>query len=324
MQGLISVVIVNWNTVDYLRQCLTSMLSRKHEHPLEIIVVDNGSSDGSPEAVRREFPEVILIQNGCNLGFAKANNIGIRRATGRYICLINSDVVVHEGCLDRLCSYMDQNPSIGVLGPRVFNSDLTLQPSCRQFPTLWNSACRALALDTVFPRWPLFGGYLMTFWQHDTPKSVDALSGCFWMVRKETFDSVGLLDESFYIYGEDIDFCKRCQIKGSEIVYYPDATAVHFGGASSSRLPVKFEVENLKATLHYWGKHHSRPAQAAYTLIRMFTHLRRMLHGLVFCSIRPSKREDLLVELKANSACLRWLFRPSKPPVAGNLMGVSS
>ena len=313
----ISVIIVSWNTAQLLLGCLRSLTCGANRHPIEIIVVDNASTDGSPEAVQREFPNVTLIQNEMNLGFAKANNIGIRKCTGRYICLINSDVVVTEGCLDRMCAYMEQHPSIAVLGPQILNSDSTIQLSCREFPTLWNSLYRVMALDTIFPSWRLFGG-LMRYWGHDTTRCVDVLSGCFWMVRRKTLNEVGLLDEEFFMYSEDVDYCKRCSQKGWEIVYFPGAKAVHYGEASSSHSPTRFSLEMLKANLQYWRKHHSRPAQVVFLGICLFHQIRRVIQGTVLYLLKPSEKKNILVRTKASVAGALWLLGiSSSQPMGG-------
>jgi GT2 family glycosyltransferase len=309
----ISIVIVSWNTREFLLGCLRSIVSGRERVGIEIIVVDNASNDSSPDAVRMEFPEVRLIQNATNLGFAKANNIGIRASTGRYVCLINSDVVVSQGCLDRMCAYLDQHASIGLLGPKILNADLTLQLSCRQFPDLWSSFCRALALDTIFPRYPLLSGSLMRSFSHDEAIQVDVLSGCFWMIRRATVAGVGLLDEDFFMYSEDVDYCKRCWRSGWEIVYSPEVTAVHHGGASSSHFPVRFEVEGLRARLQYWRKHHSRISQAGFAFISLLHQVRKIVQGIVLYIVRSSERERITAEIKASIACSRWLLCGSTP-----------
>src|SRR5271157_5076339 len=143
----ISIIIVSWNAKEYLDECLNSIYENPSKCTLETIVVDNASTDGAPDLVKEKYPQVRLIRNTENLGFAKANNIGIKESMGEYVCLINSDAVVLENCLDLMCNYMNEHPEIGVLGPKVLNSDGSLQPSCREFPTFWKNLCRAFALD---------------------------------------------------------------------------------------------------------------------------------------------------------------------------------
>src|ERR1039458_1167353 len=173
----ISVVIVTWNTKTIACECLDSLRQCRSDIPMEVIVVDNASSDGTPEAIAEHYPEVKLIRNGSNLGFARANNIGIRASSGRYVCLVNSDVIVPHGCLQTMVRYMDQQNDIGVLGPKMRLADGTIGDSCMRFPTVWNWFCRALALDTLFKPWGLFGGFLMTDFRYDRIQDVDVLTG---------------------------------------------------------------------------------------------------------------------------------------------------
>ena len=147
----VSVIIVNWNARDYLLQCLETLSSEPCRYPMEIIVVDNESADGSPEAVQKKFPNVRLIRAGANLGFAKANNLGVAQSRGRYLAFVNSDVKVLKNCLTTLVDYLEQHPEAGMAGPRVTGGDGKLQRSCRGFPTVWNMFCRALALDAALP-----------------------------------------------------------------------------------------------------------------------------------------------------------------------------
>lgn len=307
----LSFIIVSWNTKALLLECLESLFRETENHHWEIIVVDNASTDGSPELVRQRFPEVKLIRNDTNLGFAKANNIGVMQSTGRYIFLINSDVKILQGCIDHMCVFADQHPEIGMLGPKILNPDGTLQPSCMGFPTLRNAFCRALALDTLFPKSQLFGRRLMTFWAHDKVRSVDMLNGCFWMVRRHALNQVGLLDENFFIYGEDIDWCKRFRQAGWQVVFFPGAEAVHYGGASSSNAPIRFYIEMQRANLQYWAKHHSRLAQMAFLLTMWLHEFVRIAGRLFLYLIKPSKRTQTTFKIQLSLACLRWLLHTS-------------
>lgn len=175
----VSVVIVSWNAKKYLEQCLQSILSCPDAADAEIIVVDNASSDGSTELVKKTFPRVKLICNSNNLGFAKANNIGINHSQGQYLFLINSDVVVYPKCFSSLTRYIESQPQIAVLWPRIIGTDGKVQRSCMGFPSLWNSFCRAINIDTFFPRVKLFNGYMLNYWVHDAIKGVDVINGCF-------------------------------------------------------------------------------------------------------------------------------------------------
>ena len=304
----ISVVIVSWNTKKFLIECLESLVSQEESNSMEIIVVDNASSDGSPEAVSDQFPIAKLIKNKSNLGFARANNIGIEHSTGDYICLINSDIKVLSKCTKQLYDYMNNNPSIGIIGPKIVNSNLFLQCSCRHFPSLWNNFCSAFGLNRIFPNSKICSGEQMIYFKHDRIERVDVIAGCFMMVRRKALEQVGYLDEQFFIYSEDIDWCKRFRDAGWEAIFFPDARAIHYGGASSSNAPIRFSVEQEKALLQYWAKHHSKPAQLTIFIIIILKHLVRLLSGSLLYLIKPSDRRSLTAKIEQHIICLRSLL----------------
>jgi GT2 family glycosyltransferase len=304
----LSIIIVSWNAKGHLINCLNS-LSKLNRSDWEIIVVDNNSEDGSHEEVETKFPHVKLIKNKENLGFAKANNIGIRASSGRYICLINSDVIVLDGCIEKLIEFMDKNPSVGMSGPRILNPDHTLQHNCFHFPSIRNNLSQALGLNKLFPKSPFFSEQIMKYWPHDCERRVDALNGCFLMVRRKAIDEVGLLDEDFFFYGEDIDWCRQFRDSGWEVVFYPEAATIHFGGASSSNAPVKFYLEMQKADLQYWRKHHGRLGQSVYWMIILLRQLVRLPVYVLIYIFRPgARRGEALFKLKRALTCIRWLF----------------
>jgi GT2 family glycosyltransferase len=312
----ISVIIVSWNACAYLMQCLASLYNQPCRYSMEIIVVDNASSDGSADRVANLYPNVRLIRNAENLGFAKANNIGILASTGRYLCLVNSDVKILPHCIDRLVDYCEGNPKVGMVGPRVIGRDGKLQRSCRGFPTVWNMFCRALALDSLFPGNKAFTGFSMFHWPQDSLRLVDMLTGCFWLIRKEAVSQVGLLDESFFIYGEDMDWCKRFWKKGWQLAFVPSAEAIHYGGASSSNSPVRFYVERHKADLQYWKKHHSTPAVASYfVIVCLHLSLRGIVYSIAGLFRKPARQVNQY-KAKRSLISLGWLisclFRTAK------------
>jgi hypothetical protein len=274
----------------------------------EIIIVDNSSTDGSIRMVKKEWPDIILVENSENLGFAKANNIGIRASTGRYVCLVNSDIVVLEDCIKKMMEFMDSNPSVGMAGPRTLNPDRTLQVSCRHFPSIWNNLCQVFGFNKVFPKLAWFSEPMMKYWFHDTERKVDVLTGCFWVVRREAIDQVGLLDENFFFYGEDIDWCKRFHDTGWDVKFYPDAEAIHFGGASSSNAPIKFYLKMQKADLQYWRKHHGRSGQLAYWMIILLRQLVRIPIYTFKYIFSEKRRETAQFKLKRSLFCIQWLF----------------
>jgi len=304
----ISVIIVSWNAAKHLRNCLESIREEARRHPglaAEVIVIDNASSDGSAEIAATEFPEFTLVRNDRNLGFAQANNIGIRMSSGKYLYLINSDVVVRPECLLNIHRYMEAYPEIGILGPQIITGQGMVQRSCMGFPTTWNILCRALALDSLFPSVPLFGGHLMPFWPHNTTRKVDVINGCFWAVRRSALEKVGLLDESFFMYGEDMDWCRRFRLAGWPAVYFTGAQAVHFGGASSARAPVRFYIEKQKANLCYWRKHHG-PRGEASALAVMILH--ESLRYAAASGGRLFPGRDRTFNIERSKAALKWLF----------------
>jgi GT2 family glycosyltransferase len=308
-------VIVNWNTRDLTLQCLRSIYAQLDSFTSQIIVVDNASEDDSVQVIRGEFPSVAVIENEENLGFAKANNRGLRECSGRYVLLINSDVVLRDGCFAALHEYIGQHPKIGVLGPRILNGDLTIQESCKEFPTVWNTLCRALALDTAFPHLRLFSSQLMKYWSHDDVRPVDILSGCFWMVRREALETVGPLDERFFMYAEDKDWCKRYWKAGWSIVYYPHAEAIHLAAASSSRDPVRFYLEMNRANLRYWKKHYGRFQRLAIPAIMLLHDSLRMLGACIVFLILPSQRQAARSKFQRSVAVAKSLLFGQTTPV---------
>jgi hypothetical protein len=263
----ISIIIVNWNTKQILLDCLKSLTKENILYKHEIILVDNGSSDGSQAAVRASFPAVQIIENNANLGFAKANNIGMKVSKGKYLCLINSDVQVLDDCLSKMFQYMENQPHIGILGPKIFFPDMRTQCSCREFPSLWNNFCPVIGLNNAFPQAKCFHFEYMTYFNHDEIRKIDYLAGCCFFIRRSALDQVGLFDEQFFIYSEEIDLCKRFWHAGWEVVFYPNASIIHHHGASSSKDPLRFSGEQIKSKVKYWKKHHSKIATTTFLLI---------------------------------------------------------
>ena len=304
----VSIIVVSWNTINLLRNCLSSIYQTTPGVTYEIIVVDNGSTDGSPDMVAGEFPTARLLRLEVNIGFARANNFGISVSKGKYICLVNSDVEMLPACIDVLYAYIESHPKVGVLGPKILNPDLTLQPSCLGIPTPWNTLCHALALDSIFPRSSFFGGLFMRFWAHDKVARVGALVGCILMVRKSHLDVVGLLDERFFMYSEDVDWCKRFQEAGYEVIFMPEAKAIHHGAGSSSSNPVRFNNEKQRAFLVYWLKHYGRAGQLYMAFVILLRELFRIVYAVGGYAACPHNRNHFATILRKSWWSLRWLF----------------
>lgn len=304
----ISIVIVAWNARHCLQPCLESIEKAPPRRSLEVLVVDNASSDGTSEMVESRFPWVKLIKSPVNLGFSRGNNLGIRQCQSRYIALVNPDVVVLPDCLDALADFLDENPKVGNVGPRVFNPDMTQQSTCRQFPTLWNNFCSATGLATRFKNSKFLAGEHMFYFPHDRTLPVDVLVGCFSFVRREAFDSVGLLDERLFMYGDDVDWCRRAWKTGWQVVFYPGARAIHDRGKTTAPYPVHFALAQQRSVLYYWKKHHGPWGQLGIRTIMLFRHLTRYAAG-VAKSIADSRAEkETKVRKAVSGACLRELL----------------
>lgn len=303
----LSIIIVSWNAKAYLEECLGSLSIPAAELSKEILVIDNDSHDGSPEMVEEKFPQVKLIRSGANLGFSKANNIGIRASDGRYLCLINSDVRVLPGCLERMADFMDRNPQVGISGPRMLNRDHSMQVSCRKSPSLWNNFCAASGLAALFPRSFFFSSEQMFYFAHDRTLPVDVIAGCYWIVRRSAMEDFGLLDEAFFFYGEDLDWCKRCRTAGWDVVFHPGGEAVHYQGGSSSNDPLRFSVAQQSAVLQYWEKHHSALASSMLRLILFLGTILRLIRDGAAYVFNKSDRARRVVRLRGYYGCLRAL-----------------
>lgn len=305
---MISVIIVSWNARDYLLRCLASLEAYGDGLISETIVVDNASADDSVARVRAEFPTVTIIEPGQNLGFARGNNLGIRLARSKYLCLVNSDAELLPGCLSTLVTHLEAHPRIGLIGPRVEGADGTAQDRPRGFPTLWNMFCLALALDALRPKSRLLGGYLRRAWPIDEIMPAEVLSGCFWLARREAVEEVGGLDENYFMYGEDIDWCRSFHERAWQVVFHPGARAIHHGGKSSANAPVRFYLEMQRANLQYWRKYHGPTAAAGYYLICLLHQSIRLLAYGTRALL--SRRSDATrrAKLERSWHCLGWLM----------------
>ena len=263
----LSVVIVHENTVGLLRNCLKSVVAETGL-ALEIIVVDNASTDGSADLVAHEFPRARLIRNSENVGFARANNQGLRASSGRYALLLNSDTVVRPGALASLVKFMETHPAVGACSPRLVRPDGTPQPyAFGEDPTLRYLLQRAT--NQVF-----FHRYLHN-WGCSALQVVDWVSGACLLARREAIDQVGLLDENFFMYLEDNDWCLRLRRAGWKICYYPKAEVIHLGGQSLQQKP-SARAAYARSLKYFYAKHYSRPAQwALRLLLPVYMRIRR-------------------------------------------------
>lgn len=253
----LSILIVNYNTCKLTLDCLQSVFASNTSYTFEVIVIDNHSIDSSVESISVEYPQVTLIANDDNTGFAKANNQGMEIAKGRYILLLNSDTIIREDTLQTMILFMDENPTIGASGCKVILPDGTLDKACKRgFPTPSASFYYAFGLSRLFPDRPKYNQYQLGHLDPDQEYPVDCLVGAFMMVRRETMEQVGGLDETFFMYGEDIDWCYRIKQAGWGIYYYPRTTIIHYKGGSARRRPTRIIYEFHRAMVVFHHKHY--------------------------------------------------------------------
>jgi GT2 family glycosyltransferase len=239
----VSIVIVSFNTRDVTRECLAHV--RKHAAAVrhEVLVVDNASVDGSADMVAAEFPEAHLIRSDENRGFAGGNNPAMKIARGRYILLLNSDAFLSAGALEKTLQYLDDHPNIGVLGCKLTDPDGTMQASARMLPGPLNKILHITGLAARFPGSKFFGRVDYTWWDHSEPRTVGWVVGAFFLIRRETMANIGVLDERYFLYFEEIDYCLTARRARWEVVFYPHAEIVHIGGQSTVKVPGKISAK---------------------------------------------------------------------------------
>lgn len=286
----LSIIIVNWNTRDLLAQCLQSVYDTVQGLEFEVFVVDNGSSDGSAAMVREWFPQVHLIENQENVGFARANNQAIRQSTGRYVLLLNPDTEVQPGALEMLVHFMEEHSQAGAAGARLLNPDGTLQPWCDPAPTLSRESWRLFHLDVFWP----YGRYNMATWDLRTPREVDVVPGACLIIRQEALDQVGLLDEDYFIYSEEVDLCYRLRQAGWRIYWVPQSEVIHYGGQSTQQVAAEMFLRLHQGKVLYFRKHHGQPAACAYRLILLAAALTRLLLSPLAWLERSPRRQQHL------------------------------
>ena len=261
------IIIVSWNTKEYLLHCLESIFQKRESVPWEVVVMDNGSQDGSGTAVKKIFPAVHLIENDRNLGFSKAANQGLKKSSGRYALLLNPDTRVKEGAIERLVSFMDVHPEAGVAGVQLLNSDGSRQNSVANFPSLATELVNKSLLRWMFPkRFPGKGR------NYSEPIEVDSVIGAFMIVRREAIERVGLLDEDYFLFLEETDWCYRMKKAGWKVYHLPQAEIYHFQGKSAGTEKKKAKVEYYRSRYHFFKKNRG-DFQSFILLVGLLTRL---------------------------------------------------
>ena len=272
----VSIVIVSYNTAALLDQCLESIARCESRLDLDVVVIDNGSRDGSADLVAERHPGVRLIRNAQNLGFSKASNQGMRLSEAEYVLLLNSDTVVLPGAIDRVVEYLEANPEVGVAGCKVLKPDGTLDLPCRRsFPTPENSFYQRVGLTKLFPQSRRFAAYYLSYLDPDEVALIDCVMGAYMMIRRAVIDQIGLLDEGYFFYAEDIDYCYRTKQAGWQVAYYPRATIIHHRGASTARDRRRATTYFHHSMLVFYRKHHA-------------PYRNRLINGLVYSGMALS------------------------------------
>jgi hypothetical protein len=297
----LSVVIICWNDLRVIRDCLRSIHEATHSAEYEVVVSDNGSVDGSIEFIRKNYPRVRIVENNKNLGFARGNNAGIDASRGEYILILNPDTIIHDGALDKMVEFADRHPEAGAIGCRVLNPDGTYQGSARLFPTIGRYWVSALGLSRLSSRF-IFEQY--PGWDGDTERSIDWQSGCCVMFRGNLLKDLGGFDEQFFYHFEEVDLCRRVWNAGRPILFTPEAVITHLGGQSVSRFPIRFEIEKHRSKYRYFYKHFgARAARRCRRLSIARIRMRQLGYGLLNL-VKPS--EILQRRLEMYREVLRW------------------
>jgi GT2 family glycosyltransferase len=278
----LSIIIVSWNVKDDLLKCLSSLQENPPSESFEQILVDNMSSDGTLDAVKQRYPEVITIANRQNLGFGAANNQGIKASSGQYILLLNPDTIIHPGALDILVRFLDDNQDVGVCGAKLLYADGSVQASVRRFPSFRavlyrHTVFRLLRIfRTDYRRWS------MKDFDYDRQADVDQVMGSAMIVRRSVIDQVGGMDESFFMYYEEVDLCYRIKQAHWRIVFLPDAIITHLSGRSAKQIRLERRIMMLKSMMVFFRKHRNRFIAEIFAVVFKFAVILRNICHLIF------------------------------------------
>lgn len=297
---LLSVVVVSFNTRDVLRECLNALRAEIDGLPAEVFIVDNNSSDGSPDMVASCFPEFHVATSSVNLGFAAANNLVFPRCAGTYVVLLNSDAFLLHGNLSRAIAHMDSHPDAGMGGAQLVGRDGSWQPSARMFPSVLNEFLSLSGLSARFAQSRLFGRQDRTWADQNQPTPTDWVPGAFAIIRRQVLETVGYFDESFFLYHEEVDLCRRIKSAGFEIWYWPDIVVVHLGGESSKTVRnislaekgAQLTLWRMRSELMYYRKHLGHSAWIVRVLEQGWHQLRAWKNGFTSEPERALKRSE--------------------------------
>lgn len=275
----ITIVIVNWNVKGFLKKCLESVYKFTQGVEFEVFVVDNNSSDGSQDIVRLEFPRVNLIANNENYGFSKANNQALKVACGRYVVLLNPDTELIDNSMKAMVEFMDSRLDIDAIGCKLIYPEGDTQHSCRHFPSLFTDLMENLYLDSIFPKSYFFNRYRMGDWAHNDFREVDQPYGACLLFRQEVMKKIGLMDERFFMYYDEVDLCYRIKKTGGKIYFIPDIKVIHYSNRSSKQVSVTCEHYKYRSKFLFFDKHYGR---CSLLLLALSLVLRSILAWVIF------------------------------------------
>ena len=280
----VTVIIVSYNTADLLQKSIDLLRASAGGLALQVSIVDNASRDDSVAIVRELYPEFDFIANTCNVGFGRANNQMLATARGRYVLLLNTDAFVAPQTLEKTVAFMDEHPDCGVLGVRLEGRDQVLQPSCRYFPTPWNIFLNRTGLQRVFGSVQMVDDMK---WDHRSVRECDWVPGCYYLVRREVIDKVGLFDPRFFLYYEEVDHCRMVKAAGWKVVYFPHTTVVHIGGESAKSDATltasggQIAELQVESELLYFRKHHGTTGVALHLVLKLVADLAQLARGVL-------------------------------------------
>jgi hypothetical protein len=300
----LSIIIVNWNTRDLLLECLRSLHEARAGLSVEVFVVDNGSSDGSVEAVRGAFPDVLPIENKKNLGFAKASNAGLRRSKGKYILLLNTDVILQKDTVPSMLEFMKKTPDAGIAGAQLRNVDGTKQTSVDNFPTLLTEGLNKSLLRRLFPK--RFPSKHVPFL---SPKEVESVIGACMMVRRKALEDVGPMDEDYFLFMEETDWCYRMRHKGWKVFLLPQAQAVHLQGGTAKRVKAQAKLEYYRSRYLFFKKNRGPLQTGILRGILFFKLVLTLLVNGVLCVMTLFQYERGRQKLSVTWALFAWHIR---------------
>lgn len=272
----VSIIFVSYNTADMTKKAIELVKRSNHQLNLEIFVVDNASRDGSADMIAEVFPDVTLISNTLNVGFGRANNQVLPHFRGRYVLLLNTDAFVEADTIQKTVDFMESHPATGILGVKLLGRDGVLQPSCRYFPTPFNIFLTRTGLFKLFPQTQLVDNMA---WDHQSVRNCDWVPGCYYLIRKEVIDQVGLFDQRYFLYYEEVDHCYATKQAGWQVTYYPDAPVVHIGGESAktdnaiSSVSRQVSALQIESELLYFRKNLGLVSVGAHVLLTILAEV---------------------------------------------------